>query len=302
MLGAMRSEELVKYALAFAVLASSAFLTTVSEAQPWTGERIVPGRPHRIEGDGALYARNEQWVFSPSLRARLRAIEDRRRRREGFILDVDLAARAVGIAGPADSFRLGNPYVGVRFGYRHPVFVARGGIGTTAPLTNAFDDGPEDHYAYRLGQAVHGMHDAWLLEPEIQPLVFRGDFELHGRHGYFGFDAAVAAIFPVRDTGPNGNTEVVFQTGAYAAWTPVDVIALGVRLSVFFATNWRVGFWNEDEAQLSMIPFFRLDLVPAFFEIRLVMNLDDPYGFAFDDTPYPTDAVWAVTLTAGGRF
>jgi hypothetical protein len=45
-----------------------------------------------------------------------------------------------------------------------------------------------------------------------------------------------------------------------------------------------------------LLPFFRVQLEPAFFEARLTMNLDNPYGFAFDD------GVWAISLTAGGRF
>lgn len=298
----MRWDEVVRGGVAITALAASVLSVTEAQAQPWTGERWVRGRPHRVEGEGALFVRNDQWVFSPSIAARFRVIDEHDFAREAFIMDVDLAARGVGIAGPADSFRVGNPYLGVRFGYRHPLFVAHGGVGSTVPLTNAFDDGADDWQAYRLGQAVHGAWDAWLMEPEIQPLIVRGDLEMHGDYGYFGFDAAFAVIFPIRDSSPNGGTEWAFQTGAYGAWTPVPEVALGARVQTFFATDWRVGFGGVDEAQFALIPFFRLDFEPVFFEFRLVMNLDDPFGFAFDDSADPAGAVWATTLTVGARF
>lgn len=293
-MGAMRSRVGWSVAVVLTILAAGA----PAEAQPWTGERWVRGRPHRVEGDAAFFRRDggaEQWAFSPGIRARIRAVDEHPLSRDAFILDVDLAWRSVAAWGAADSFRVGNPYLGVRFGWRDTIWVARGGVGTTAPLTNAFDDGPGDHAAYRLGQAVLGMWDPWLLEPEIQPLVVRGDFEIHSQYVLGGFEAALGTIFPLRRAG-GGNTEWVFQTGAFGAFTPIPEIAIGLRFQMVFATNWRVGFAGVDDAQLALIPFFRVDLEPAFFELRLLMNLDEPHGWAFDD------GVWAVSLTAGGRF
>lgn len=274
-------------------------LCAPAAAQPWTGERWVRGRPHRLEGEAAFFGRDEgpyeQWAFSPGLRGRFRVVDDHALSRDAFIMDVDVAWRHVGIWGQADSYRAGNPYVGVRFGWRDTIWIARGGIGTTAPLTNAFDDGPEDVAAYQIGQGMHGVYDAWLLEPEIQPLIFRGDFEIHGQYVIGGFDAAFAAVFPLRKNG-GGDTQLLFQTGGFIGFTPIPELAMGVRFQMVFASNWYRGFGGVDEAQLALIPFFRVDLMPVFFELRLVMNLDEPYGWAFDD------GVWAVALSVGGRF
>ena len=274
-----------------------------AQAQPWTGERWVRGRGHRLAGELGLYTRNElfargdQWAVTPNFRGRVRLVDGQVLSREAFLVDLEFAWRAVGISGPADSFRVGNPYVGVMLGWRAPTWRFRAGAGTTAPLTNAFEDGPEDYVAYALGQAMHGGWDAWLLEPEIQPLVLRADFELHGDHFQFGGDVALGVAFPVRRAGLGGDPEVAFQTGVFGAGLPIPELAIGARMQVFFATNWRVGFGGVDEAQLALIPFIRMQLEPMFVELRLLMNLDDPYGFAFDN-----NGVWAVSVLVGGRF
>lgn len=281
-------------ALALVLGASAA-----AEAQ-WTGERWVRGRPHRFEGSGAGFVTgtggDDQWAFSPALQARFRVVDDHPFDRDAFIVDLDIAARGIGVAGPFDSFRPGNPYVGLRLGWREPSWVVRGGIGTTAPITNAFDDGLSDLVAYRVGQAMYGGEEAWLLEPEIQPLVLRGDFEIHSQYVMGGFDAALGVIFPLRRAG-GGDTELAFQTGAFGAFTPIPELAIGMRLALFFATDWRIGFGGVDELQLALTPFVRVDLLPAFIELRLVMNLDRPNGFAFDP-----GGIWALALSVGGRF
>jgi hypothetical protein len=259
------------WALLGALVLSSLGWSAAASAQPWTGERWVRGRAHRVEGEGALFVRGDTYAFSPGLHARFRLVDEHPLARDAFIVDLDLAWRGIGIAGQSDSFRLGNPYVGLRLGHRDTNWVARGGIGTTAPVTNVFSDGPDDHRAYQLGQAVHGGWDAWLLEPEIQPLILRGDFEIHDRWVIGGFDAALAVVFPLRNGG-GGDTELAFQTG---------------------------GFGGVDELQLALIPFFRVDLEPVLFELRLFMNLDRPFGFAFEDRAL---SVWSASLTVGGRF
>lgn len=264
-------------------------------AQPWTGERWVRGRPHRISGEAAFYVRDDQIAFSPSVAARFRLFDDNAFDRDSFMVDLDLAWRAIGIAGPADSFRAGNPFAGIRFGWREPTWRLRVGAGTTAPLTNAYRDGSDDYVAYGLGQALHGGWDGWLLEPEIQPLIIRADFELHGQWFEVGVDAAFGAAFPVRNGG-GGNTEVALESGVFVAVTPIPELALGGRFQFWFATDWR-GFGGVDEAQLSIIPIFiRLELERFFAEARLLVNLDEPYGFAFDD------GVWTSSLILGGRF
>lgn len=299
----------VREAIPVGVLATGALLGLLgaapAAAQPWTGERWVRGRAHRIGGSAAFFGREggglvgrgngEQWAFSPSFAARFRLVDEHPMNRDAFIVDLDVAWRSVGVWGDADSFRVGNPYVGLRLGWRERRWRLRFGAGTTAPFSNAFDDDAEGRRAWQLGQALHGAYDPWLLEPEIQPLVLRGDFELHGRYFQVGFDAAFGVVFPLRNDG-GGDTELVFQTGAFGAVTPIPELAFGGRFQLVFASDWRVGFGGADEAQLALIPYFRVQLEPAFFELSLVMNLDDPYGFAFDA------GVFAARISAGGRF
>lgn len=281
-----------------ALFVSTVGATASGLAQPHTGERWVRGRPHRIWGDASFFANNNQWAFSPSFGARIRAVDGHVLAQEAFIMDVDIAVRAIGASGAADSFRVGNPYAGLRFGVRNRTWVARGGVGSTVPVTNAFRDGPEDYTAYALGQAMWGGWSGWLLEPRIQPLILRGDFELHGEYFQVGFDAFFGIVFSYDDRFLRQATDYAFQTGGFGAWTPIPEIALGARIQIFFASDWIVGFGGRDEAQVALLPFFRLQFEPAFVEFRLTMNLDDPYGFAFNGT----NGIWAASVTAGGRF
>jgi hypothetical protein len=289
----------VRKAAALAILV--ACWSAPAAAQPWTGERIVRERSNRVEGDVAFFGNDPTYVISPSFRARLRAVDDHWIDPEAFIVDIDLAWRSVGALGTPDpnddSYRVGNPYIGVRLGYRKDIWIARGGLGSTVPVTNAFEDGPEDNAAYAYGQAMHGMWDPWLLEPQIQPVIARGDFEIHGDYGYGGLDAAFAVAFPLRRDG-TGNTEVVFETGAFGGWTPFPELAIGARAQFVYASDWPVGFSGVDEAQFSVIPFIRIDPDSCFFDFRLVLNLDYPWGFSFIDNP----GVWAVEVNAGARF
>lgn len=55
---------------------------------------------------------------------------------------------------------------------------------------------------------------------------------------------------------------------------------------------------NEgDAAQLFVEPFVRVDLGPLMLSTRLMMNLDEPLGFAFDSGKY-----WGLHVGAGLAF
>jgi hypothetical protein len=266
-----------------------------------TGERWVPGRPHRLIGEFSFHYSENNFApaISPGIYARFRLIDGSRHARTAFIMDLDIAARSIGIAGASSSFRVGNPYIGIRMGARGRHWVARGGIGSAPPLTNAFADGPGDARAYFAGEALLGGWDLWLISDENVPLVFRGDFEYHHRWFTIGGDTAFAAIFPVTRDAPARNTQGVFQTGFFFGFTPIDEIAIGLRAQFVFASRWRA-IGDVDDAQYAMLlPFFRVALEPVFFELRFLVNFGDAFGFVPRGS---VDPVWAFSFWVGGQF
>lgn len=290
--GAMRASAIL------AVVLASFILVPLASAQPMTGERWIRGRPHRITGDFTWsYSEGRlEPAISPGFWMRFRLVDDGHRySATAFVLDLDIQHRAIGIAGALDSFRVGNPFIGLRMGARNPEWVARGGIGSAPPLTNAFADGLPDQAAYAAGTALWGGWAPWLFWDQAVPLVFYGDFEYHHRWFQVGGDVAFAAMFGVPESGASGNTEFVFQTGFFFAFTPIEEVAFGVRGQFVFASDWPAA--GGDELQYAMaLPFFRVQLEPVYFELRLNLNFDRPFGLAFDD------GVWAMAFLVGGQF
>jgi hypothetical protein len=73
--------------------------------------------------------------------------------------------------------------------------------------------------------------------------------------------------------------EVVLPA-SLGAMIHVSIISFGAR---FGATALPTGGEGEDKGQLSLTPVVTAHLGPVDIDAKLVMNLDDPFGFAFDD-------------------
>jgi hypothetical protein len=287
---------------------------SVGAAQSSTGELRDEVLDHRVSGDLGFFYRTQGTADIGVLQPSLYGTFTVARFGDAFV-QVDAAWRFVGLFGTTSAFRASNPYAGVRFGTESAAgperWRARGGLGLTLPLTNLYDDfrfggggGGAGLVAHLLAAPMQGVQDAWLGLPLNVALVLRGDFEY--RHTYFvvGGDLAFASLFPVEYDGRTGNTVLDLQLGAYAGARPIPELAIGVRFSAVavISTNTPPGTSNT-EGLTSLAPFVRGEIGPAFVEGRLLMNLDEPYGFAFDSSGSGLVIhVWAVQLSGGGSF
>ncbi len=282
------------------------FVSTVAVAQPSTGE--APTRPgqHRVSGEFDFY---HSGVYSsaflgPAVYARFRLYDARAglavlSGEGGFVVDLDAAWRGVGLVGDVSEFRMGNPFVGLRIGTDGEAFTARGGLGVTLPLTNAYDDTGFDVLAlYLVGIGTHGVWDLELVTPQTVALMLTGDAQLRSSMFMAGGDAGFTTLFSVPRDGPAGDPDLVLKLGVYGAVTPIPQLAVGLRFQMVTLINTGgAGARSGEEGYLALAPFVRVLLGPAFAELRLWMNLDDPYGFAFDD-----GKVWSLAFSGGINF
>jgi hypothetical protein len=168
------------------------------------------------------------------------------------------------------------------------------------PFTNLYDDvgGATSATVFGLAPGMQGLYDAWLLTVLNMAIVGRGDIEHRAEHFAVGGDVAFAALLPVTYQGDTGDTLILMQAGVWASAQPVRGLALGGRFQVVGAFG--TGPGDPSEGYLSLIPFVRVELGSFFIETRLLMNLDEPYGFAFEDGSFLH--IWALQLVVGASF
>ena len=191
----------------------------------------------------------------------------------GFLSFLNLSAGGDGEQGVFP----GNPFVGGY--YLYPIvddLLLQAGGGIALPLSAASDDA-EGSAAGAIAAGTHGLFDLWLWLEDVLSLVAEADLSGTLSQGvYLGAELALAIFIPVKDTdardvevGSQFALEVGFDTG---------VVIPGIRFQ---------GAWimtaDGDNFQSSLAPFIRVDLGGGYFHAHLLMNLDDPLGFAFDD-------------------
>lgn len=203
-------------------------------------------------------------------------------------------------------FELANPMLGLQYIYDHNATMFRAGVAGTfsaADVDSRNDDADvrvSSLFALRQAVAMGGGLDPWLWWPNraslVVPLNFSGevsDFRFGlGLTGGFMFDTAES------DRGEN-ETEVAIQVEGEGALV-LRGGELGLRMSVVSIVTEEAeeGVDESDPTQFAVEPFARLGLGDsAYVETALLLNIDDPYGFSFNDGRF-----WAVSLRGGAVF
>jgi hypothetical protein len=294
-------------AVAFLLFAVS---SSVAVAQPSTGEVPVAPGGHRVSAELDFFheaALSPDFaVLSPAFYGRFRLIDtrhglDAESGAAGIILDLDVKWRGAGLAADGDgTFRMGNPYVGARAGLESSNFTFRGGLGITLPFTNLYDDGGTEIAAYGYALSLHGVWDPWLALPQSFAVVIPVDIAFRTQVFTIGADSAFAVIASLPKAGDANDPYIALQLGAYGAFTPIPLLSFGLRFQMVLLANTDGGTSissSSEEGYLALVPFVRLNLEGGFVETRLYMNLDDPFGFAFD-----SGRVWALSFSGGVDF
>lgn len=276
--------------------------------QSSTGELGDAPPRHRIALElGFFYRREGETdlaMLQPSVYATLVAADVQ----PGVALDVDFAWRGVGLFGDYGAFRAMNPYFGVRLGEsgENPIagtrWRARGGLGGTLPLTNAYRDAPPalptpsggyDGYLAQLYVAgMQGDYDPWLEAPLTTAIAVRGDVEHRAPSYLLGGDLALAVLFavPYED---DGGTRAALEIGFFSGGRVLPELTVGVRAQGVLLVGSRAG------GTFSLVPFVRAELGQGFVELRLLMNLLGPWAVSFEPG---LNRIWAIQLHAGVRF
>ena len=286
------------------VIAIAAF-TLPATAQTLTGDREREGAPHRIQAEGTLAGwrvRADGDPFAPprwqdafgggiGVYARIRLTDDLPPEPPGpsdpdpaadrvvVLADLDLGARAF-VGGGA--FRLGNLYVGASGGARAATWTVRGGGGLGLPIASAFPAEVVEGTVVTQSLFAHGAWDAWLVLPDVLPIVVRGDaaYDLGPFFAGVEIGASLMPFIPARvEAGP---AYFAAQLAAWAGGRIEDLVALGLRGQVVALVQYDgpTGFGapRYEEGFAALVPFVRLELRRWSFEARGTIHLDDPLG------------------------
>jgi hypothetical protein len=248
---------------------------------PRIGAQAVGGI--RLLGGGRLYDWDDDTgTWSVELEGTLRAYF------------AELTARA---DGSRVCCAVGNPTLALSIGWTDGATVqARAGIGVALPvgIANGLSE-TADILGY-FGRAQHGFWDGWDGLVTTTGVFGRGDLDWRDDIWIAGVDGAVGASIHVIGI-EAGSAIAVYQLGGYVGVEPIESLALGVRAQV---AGWTVGGGRDfgtgarpEDAQVSVVPFVRLMLDPAVFEVRATVNLDEPMGVTADRS------IWAVHLRSG---
>lgn len=170
---------------------------------------------------------------------------------------------------------LGNPTLDVHYAARVDIVTWHVGGGLSAPLASIQDDSGAYRIAAAVGASTLALYDAHLFIPAFMPLRAFGGVEIRPNH-VMSIRAGVSPDFLIPIEGDD--FEVILQEY-------VDVIAVsdsgfggGGRLQGVHPLS-----DAGDHAQMSIEPYLAYDDRESFFmKLGLLMALDTPLGFAFD--------------------
>lgn len=230
---------------------------------------------------------------------------------EKFTLSIDwgMSYYREDVAGEAERvFRFGNPLLSGYYVDHSSSIRLYIGMGLALPAATLPDGGDPDRplaqAAYASAMAARGGWNSWLWLPEAFTLSIPVRVESAGyRHLLLAVDGAMAIPVFLHGGGP----AFVLQTAGEVGYKS-DHVAFGARLQLVW--------WAVDDvpvgthfAQMSLEPFVRIDFGDPFLLARLTINLDEPWGFSFDDpdggspdSVYDDDAVWGLHLGVGTEF
>ncbi|MFW6051901.1 MAG: hypothetical protein ACODAU_12045 [Myxococcota bacterium] len=219
---------------------------------------------------------------------------------EHFVMSADwgMAYYRENAGGDASrTFRFGNPMVSGYYVGRFGSLKLYAGLGVAAPAAT-LPDGPDPDTtlaarAYMSALATRGGWNSFLWIPEAASLVFPVRFESAGvRHLLLAADAAMGVPIFLDGRGAG----LVFQTAGEVGYRS-EHFSIGARMQLFWWALDDRPFIGDDMAQMSLEPFLRVDFGRPFLHARLTMNLDEPFGFSFDD-----GGIWGLHLGGGVEF
>ena len=185
-----------------------------------------------------------------------------------------------------ETLRVGNPFVGLFHttpSRRLDLYV---GGGLTLPIASVPDDTDRGITALATldrAAAMEGAASLWLWRPSSMAVLLKS-----------GVDWADDIIWGTEVTlGPLididiGTLDMLLVASGYVGFEIDDVFQSGLRASL--------SFFSGDRTQFALTPFVELT-TDLYLHLRLVMNLNSPAGFAFNE-----NGVWGLHIGGGGQL
>lgn len=197
-----------------------------------------------------------------------------------------------GVGGSRErTFRPGNTALGSYYtmgGDEKVMWTIGAGGQLSLPTAQPGDYSSGEALAYVGGLAVHGMEDAWLFLPKTFSIV-PGAYARFATGPVFA-NARLDMSLNVPTDGRDSPGHLM-QFRVEAGYRGSETIRLGLAYTNVLQFGGNV---SGDRSQGALRVFLRADIKILTVGCELVMNLDDPLGFAFDDGGY-----WGVVSTVG---
>ncbi len=184
-------------------------------------------------------------------------------------------------------FALLNLHLGVNYlRAERPWRLKVGGALEWGPWTNDF--GRTARRAVRATHAAYGGEHLGLWAPEAFSVVAPARFE-YGERLVVSGDAQLGLHFSTA----GGDAELSIQLAPGVGYYATDVVLVGLRMPL----TWVPTEGGDASTFFAIEPYGRFDLGSIFLDTSLVLNIDEPYGFAFDSGKF-----WALHFGGGGSF
>ncbi|MGB5704685.1 MAG: hypothetical protein WBM48_17830 [Polyangiales bacterium] len=200
---------------------------------------------------------------------------------------------------PQNSFRVGNPYLAFHYQGKKGQFSYRAGVGATIPAATLPGDVVDQEQvaaasAYALAAAMRGNTGFWLWDPHTVSVIVPVAFERRKPSGFlWGAYLDTGALIKLSDKNPRtSKTDFIMQMAAMMGYQATDWLRVGSRFTFVLIPKFK-----EQNTQLAVEPYLRFGNENAFGAVRLNINIDNPWGFSFDDRQ-----VWGLRIGGGASF
>ncbi len=208
--------------------------------------------------------------------------------------------RSTDVDVPAENaFRVGNPYAVFHYQGKKGQFSYRIGVGATIPAATVPESLDERfrgaaQSAYTLAAALRGNTMYWLWDAHSVSVIVPIALERNKPSGFlWGAYLDTGAMIKIDDrNNRTSKTDFIMQMVGMMGYQATDWLRVGSRFSLVLIPKFKAA-----NTQLAVEPYLRFGKDNAFGAIRLNINIDNPYGFSFDDRQ-----VWGLRIGGGAAF
>jgi hypothetical protein len=206
----------------------------------------------------------------------------------GFSVSGDNVPAGLDLSQSESGIGVGNLQLGANYvSFGTPLRFFAGGAVQFGPWYNDYDTGAS--YGVELMHATRGGQDIGLYLPETVSIVTPARVEYEREKFVVSGDAALGLHLPT-----NGrDVDFSFQIAPAAGYYVTPTAQVGLRLP--FA--WIPTQGGSSSTFFAMEPYGRFDFDNLFLAARLTLNIDEPYGFAFDAQRF-----WGIHVGFGGTY